>query len=258
MSSFDKLAGLFGYRLIKISEYDKLVYGSRANYSNMSKAPEAVGLYEAAAKLVQTASPLIFDVGAYIGNETKKYLNLFPEAAIHAFEPFKASYAELIRNTEQFTGVTAVNSAVSDMTGTAVLNVGEFTPTNSLLKGDERSGKFWGEGVVSLLSEQKVKTCTIDDYCAQHGIDKINLLKLDVQGMELPALKGAEGMLSRGKIDLIITEAIFAPTYVGQTAFDKLYEFITGQGYYCYNLFNLKSAGGRLTQADIIFVKDVE
>ena len=256
MSFLDKFAGLFGMRLIKNSEYDKLLYSSRANYSSMTKMQDTVGLYEAVGSLVENSHPTIFDVGAYVGSETKRYKDLFPEALIHAFEPFKTSYAELLKNTEQFQGVTAVNAAVSDSTGSAVLNVGEFAPTNFLLHGDEKSCEFWGEGIVDLKEEQRVKTFAIDDYCSGQKIDRIDILKLDVQGMELPALKGAESMLNLGKIDLIITEAIFVPTYKGQTPFDQLFGFLTDRGYICYNMFNLKSAGGRLNQADIVFIKD--
>lgn len=51
-----------------------------------------------------------------------------------------------------------------------------------------------------------VKCVTGDDLFVKHGIDKVDLVKLDIEGAELYALRGLRSFLSRGKIRRIIFE----------------------------------------------------
>ena len=48
-----------------------------------------------------------------------------------------------------------------------------------------------------------VRTETLDGFCAKNKINLIDFMKIDVEGFELNVLKGAELMLSGGKIKLI-------------------------------------------------------
>lgn len=48
-----------------------------------------------------------------------------------------------------------------------------------------------------------VEVITLDEFCTQHGIDHIHLLKNDTEGNELKCLQGASGLLNRGAIDVI-------------------------------------------------------
>ena len=46
----------------------------------------------------------------------------------------------------------------------------------------------------------------LDDYCAEHGIERIDLLKLDVEGAELEALRGAERLLREARVGCVMFE----------------------------------------------------
>ncbi len=56
---------------------------------------------------------------------------------------------------------------------------------------------------ISMDKSEEIKLTTIDDYCKRNNIDRIHFLKLDIEGHELKALKGASQMISRKKIDVI-------------------------------------------------------
>ena len=45
--------------------------------------------------------------------------------------------------------------------------------------------------------EFSVKTLSIDDLVAQNGLDRVDFIKLDIEGAELRTLKGAEHTLNR-------------------------------------------------------------
>jgi hypothetical protein len=49
----------------------------------------------------------------------------------------------------------------------------------------------------------KVDVVNLDDYCAQRGVDHIDLLKIDVEGFELNVLRGASRLLEGQRINAI-------------------------------------------------------
>ncbi|MBK8338698.1 MAG: FkbM family methyltransferase [Flavobacteriales bacterium] len=46
----------------------------------------------------------------------------------------------------------------------------------------------------------------MDAFCAEQRIERIDFLKLDIEGSELPALKGAERLLREGRIGCVMVE----------------------------------------------------
>ena len=86
---------------------------------------------------------------------------------------------------------------MSDAVGTADFYLHAYGSNvwNSLLP------KVSGSIVPEDVSAVKVPTITIDLFCERHNIKTIDLLKLDIQGGELLALKGAVNMLQKGGIN---------------------------------------------------------
>src|SRR5260370_30375013 len=91
------------------------------------------------------------------------------------------------------------------------------------------------------LSE-KVKISTNEDYCSAHQINRIDLLKIDVEGHELDVLNGGKNMFSKSAIDMVTFE--FGGTHIDTRTFfkDFFYFFqdhqmriarITPTGYLC-------------------------
>lgn len=59
---------------------------------------------------------------------------------------------------------------------------------------------------VKMTSQELVSVTTLDALAQQHGIDRIAFLKLDLEGHELEALKGAKDLLDRQAIDALAFE----------------------------------------------------
>ncbi len=205
-------------------------------------------------ELISAAEPVIFDVGAHVGMVARKYRGLFPSASIWCFEPFLPSFQTLQQNLSDDPRISVHNVALSDRTGLAKLHANLASVTNSLLASDERGKSYWGEGLLDTAEEVDVRTTTVDDFVADHGIRSIDILKLDVQGAEFNVLTGARRTLEDQKINLLYTELILCPTYQGQHEFHEYLRFLDSVGYTLLDLFNPERNGRQLIQADIVFL----
>lgn len=200
-------------------------------------------------------APVIFDVGAHHGYVSTMYRDLFPNASIYAFEPFGDSFAVLKRRTALSGRIHACNLAVSNRCGTAEFHVNPSAATNSLLPTDPVAPGIWGKGLLETYDKIPVETITVDEFGRQHNIERIHLLKLDVQGAEPLVLEGAKQYCADGRIDIIYTEIITMPSYSGQM---ELHEFLTmlhDYGFQLYNFYNFFMHEGRVKQMDAIFTR---
>ena len=82
-------------------------------------------------ELLKSKADVIFDVGANRGDITLKYLNLFPYARIHSFEPFTDSYEIFINRHKDNLNVHLNKYTLSSNIVKANLNVNKSADTNS-------------------------------------------------------------------------------------------------------------------------------
>lgn len=204
--------------------------------------------------LVTVQEPIIFDIGAHLGNVAKRYRERFSLASIYCFEPFPESFQMLLKNVGSDTRIFCYNKAVSASEGTAALNVNLSAVTNSLLTTDKRGASIWGEGILDTISQIEVSTTTVDIFCREAGISNVDILKMDVQGEEYSVLKGAIDMLANQRISLIYSELIIGPTYEGQHKLHEYLSFLDSFGYDFLDFYNPVRSRNQLIQADLIFL----
>ena len=140
----------------------------------------------------------VFDIGANAGIFSLAALAANPRAMVHAFEPTPEIAARL-RVTVAMNGLSGlvVNEvAVGDTDGTATLRrwrgVGNSNEGMNFTTAD-------GEG-------ETVQLVSLDRYCADRGIERIDLLKIDIQGNEPRAFAGAARLLREKRIGTIFAE----------------------------------------------------
>lgn len=144
---------------------------------------------------------IVIDVGANIGLVSSKLLKLFPLAHVHAFEPTEETGGVLQERLSRERRLTFNAVAVSDQVGTTSFNVDNRTHgggSNSLL---DHSENFATRARTDRFASVEVSTTTLDSYARDHGIDHIDLLKLDIEGAELLALRGAHDLLASQSVD---------------------------------------------------------
>jgi FkbM family methyltransferase len=142
-------------------------------------------------------APVVFDIGANNGEWLAALRKINGSALIHAFEP-QATLAERIASS--YPGVQVSNAAVGDNPGTLDLYDYADHP------GSQHASLLYG--VIDSVHggqvrQTRVPVVTLDDYCRQHTISRIDFLKIDVEGYELHVLRGARRMLEEGRVSAI-------------------------------------------------------
>jgi FkbM family methyltransferase len=129
---------------------------------------------------------VVFDIGANFGYYSIAACAVLKgNCLVHAFEPNPALYARLVKNVElnDFAGrIRAYATALSDTCGLGHLNI---KPSHS---GIAKLVQSSGGATVSLT--------TLDDFCRANGIEKVDFLKIDVEGLEERVLRGTERTMS--------------------------------------------------------------
>ena len=140
---------------------------------------------------------------------------------------------------------------MSSQSGESTFNVNQNPATNSLLATGQ------GYSAVKAVTDEQIQvpTVTLDEFVASRNLAAPEILKFDIQGNELNALRGAEQMLSGEGPLLIYSEVLFERLYQNCALFGDLAEFLADKGYELYNLYSLHhSPEGRLEYGDAVFV----
>uniref|UniRef100_A0A832M253 FkbM family methyltransferase n=1 Tax=Oscillatoriales cyanobacterium SpSt-402 TaxID=2282168 RepID=A0A832M253_9CYAN len=145
---------------------------------------------------------LVVDVGANIGQTICEVLKYFPKSHIYCFEPVPSTFQRLSEQIDSYPNVFPFNLALGDQLSTCAMTAKPCAEQNTLVF-DVEMAKHTDTEMID------VKIDTLDRFCVNNGIDKIDLLKVDTEGYELKVLKGAEQLLSSKCIDYILIECDF-------------------------------------------------
>ena len=197
---------------------------------------------------------LVVDVGASVGRMTATYLRLFPQACIHAFEPHPDSHARLVAAVGGEPRVHVEHAAVTDVEGSIMLHANRLRATSSTLRRPTHGRRYF-PAADGWVRDIEVPSITLDAYCARRGIEHIDVLKMDVQGGELAALRGAKRLLAERRIAAIFTEVFFVPHYAGAPLFHAIWSHLEIFGYTLFTLFPTREGrNGQLRFGDAIFI----
>jgi FkbM family methyltransferase len=179
----------------------------------------------------------VIDVGANIG-----YYSLLigrwvgPKGLVHAFEPQPAIFKQLCRHL--------------------ILNKTNWIKPHQQALGDTIEQRFmtsipeWNYGMQRIATEKdigvnQVEITTLDEFVKYEQLNRIDLIKVDIEGYEFKFLKGAEHSLNKFKPLLFIELNPDALIAQGSNM-DQLLKFLVQSGYVLYqfnrtNLIPLKN-----------------
>src|SRR5205085_11763068 len=97
---------------------------------------------------------------------------------------------------------------------------------------------------------------TLDEFCGQENIDKIDLLKIDAEGHELEVLKGARRMIEQKKVNWIHFE--FGEGNVFSRVFFKdYYDTLPGYKFFRVTAKGLLPLGSYGPRHEIFFFQNI-
>ncbi len=178
----------------------------------------------------------IIDGGANIGFVTFQFSKRFPNSAVYAIEPNPEVFAKLKSTYEGNPNVCALNVGIARESGKLTFNVNVNTGTSSFLKPTRYHGTHQAKRIKEAI---EIETISIIDLASRNGLEHIGILKLDIEGFELEALKGADTLLKDQKIHSIVLEANLIESYQGQSLFHEVTRYLAECGYYPFNVYGL-------------------
>lgn len=192
----------------------------------------------------------IVDIGANRGQFALVARRCFPRAQIFSFEPLgqpSDTFRRVFANDKR---VELFQSAIGPDSGTATIHVSRRDDSSSLLSITARQDQLF-PGTAEAKTDT-IKVGRLGEFVSNDRIERPALLKLDVQGFELPALKGCEELLE--SFDWIYAECSFVELYEGQALADEVIDWLRSHGFSLAGVYNMAyDTSGRAIQADFLF-----
>jgi FkbM family methyltransferase len=144
--------------------------------------------------LLRSGARCLLDVGANVGDWALVAHRLGPEATVHCFEVVPDTHAVLRERTRAIPRIVVNPCGLSD-------------------REEEVSVRYFpGASVLATLTEYPHERESVvvrgrvargDDYLKERGIERVDLLKIDVEGAEERVLRGFVDALAAGRIEAV-------------------------------------------------------
>lgn len=192
----------------------------------------------------------VIDVGANRGQFALYALARFPSAHIVAFEPLPGAREKMLQLFREDDRVEVLPFALGDTEGEVVMHLSAREDSSSLLAiGERQVSAFPGTDEVGTT---RADVRTLDGVLADRELRQPALLKVDVQGFELPVLLGAERTLE--SFDQILVEASFVELYEGQALFPAISAHLEAHRFHLTSgQISASDASGRWLQGDFLY-----
>lgn len=194
---------------------------------------------------------VVIDCGANCGQWFGLASSVFPEAEFHVIEPQEECWATLEAAAAR-RGRTSVHKVAATAPGSPQVRMARGG-------GEASTGAFVMSDAHTFASDLTAAATTLDRlFAARVQADDRALLKLDIEGHEMEALRGATSLLDR--VEVILCEVRFYDVYhAGAPAFGAVMSFLGERG---FSLFDFASLSGRkkpdhrLWLGDAIFIRN--
>jgi len=183
----------------------------------------------------------VFDIGANVGQSAIRYSDFFPQARIHSFEPVEGTYARLLEKVRYRRNIFPHKMALGDKSGLGSISINQNSQHNSLLSGE-------------YVSTEQVVISTVDQFCAQEAIDRVDFMKIDTEGYEFEVLGGARRMLTEQRITILQLEAEVGRTGGHFVNMGDLADYLRPFGYELFGIFDQYCERGRLLYCNPVFL----
>ena len=172
---------------------------------------------------------IIIEAGAADGNDTVFFGKNFPNSKIYSLEPMSSLYNITFKKIQKFNNINLFKLAFSHTDGRMELNLAENQNqpwgSSSLLKPKLHLEIHPG---ITFNSKESVETIKFDSFLSMNNIESVDLLWLDLQGVE-PDVLMASNQLQ--KIKYIYSEVSVLENYENQILYEDFKKFMIASGY---------------------------
>ncbi|MFC2053453.1 FkbM family methyltransferase [Chloroflexota bacterium] len=174
--------------------------------------------------------PVVFDVGANIGDWCQAALQINPQAQIHCFEPGSYAFGKL-------TGRKFPPNVICNHFGfssrPSIEKMTLYGNSKSMLNSLYDTPRYGREPV----GYEEIKLETVTNYCKDRQIERVDFMKIDVEGHEYEALVGASEMLQQNRVHAIQFE--YGETYIHAGRWLKdIFEYVAKFNYCIYRILH--------------------
>lgn len=197
----------------------------------------------------------VVDIGANRGQFALAARCYVPQATIYSFEPLPGPVATFRRVFAKDSAVHLHAVAIGEHKGSAAMHVSARDDSSSLLPITGAQNRLFPGTAES--ATQTIEVGRLADYLSAGDIAPPALLKLDVQGFELVALRGCEDLLDR--FGYVYAECSFVELYAGQALADEVIAWLRERGFHLNGVYNMAyDRGGQAVQADFLFQRGAD
>jgi FkbM family methyltransferase len=179
---------------------------------------------------------VVLDVGANFGLMSLGFAQLAPSGRVYAFEPTDYAFEKLMRNLslnpELAARITPIQTFLSDAVAQE-----KSIPAYSSWKVDGRSTEGHAVHGGLLRSTNSAGMTTIDDFCRETRIGRVDLIKVDTDGHEFHVLRGAAKTLEAYRPHIIFEVGMYLLNERG-IRFEEFTDYLTPLGYRLLNSKN--------------------
>ena len=154
------------------------------------------------------APQVIVDAGANIGLASRYFARRYPAARIFAIEPEPTNYAMLCRNVAGFPNIVPIQAALwSEGTELELCNPIGRHGTFRIRPGGAMAPQTGGDD----RPPETVRTITMQGLLEEHGLEKVDLLKVDIEGSERAVFERSAGWIDAVNVIVIELHDRFEP-----------------------------------------------
>jgi len=231
---FHQIANIFGYQLKRKTKL----------YNAQNTIKSLIDLQQV---------DLVIDVGANIGQFASELRSTGYTGEIISFEPVVSTYLQLVENSKTDPLWKPINIGLGSKNEEISINTSSFSVFDSILKLNDFAVKNWES--LEVESTELIRISTLDQFVFENKLqDRRIFLKLDTQGYDLEAFRGASNSIHL--IKAMQSEVSFVQIYEGMPNFRESLDTYLASGFQISAFFPIsQQPNGASIEMDCLLVK---